>query len=291
MARPALDPGLDESSPDDGLSTRALSDAVPASARFARGWLVGSRRWLALAIAVEVAIAVIDLVTSTTTVLVGLVALPVLVTGIVCTPRQCGLAGIVATVLVALSGTWDHNYGTGQFVIRLGFVLVISILSVVIATVLAERDAARAAQAVARSFAEDQFQASEIARRDAQTTIDALQVGLMPARIPDAGDWEVAARFRGGSERLDVGGDFYVVVAVDGGIAIIIGDVTGRGVPAAVVGTSVRHAARALAYVGHSPHEVVRAINDLLVDGPGFTPVTLAGVWLARTDDGSAWRG
>ena len=216
---------------------------------------------MAIAIVAEVVIALVDFFSSATTVVIGLVAPPVLVTGILCTPRQSGVAGIVATVLVAISGSWDHNYGTGQFVIRLGFVAAISVLSVVIASVLAERDSARIGQATARRLAEQRFQQAEEARRDGQTTIDALQVGLM-RRIPDAGEWDVAGRFRGGSERVDVGGDFYVVVPVGDGLAVIVGDVTGRGVAAAVVGTSVRHAARALAYVGHSPTEVVRAIND-----------------------------
>ena len=278
---------MDESPPDDGLSVSAPRKVAPEGARVARVWSVDPRRWLAIAIVAEVVIALVDFFSSATTVLIGLVALPVLVTGILCTPRQSGVAGVVATVLVAISGSWDHNYGTGQFVIRLGFVAAISVLSVVIASVLAERDSARIGQATARRLAEQRFQQAEEARRDGQTTIDALQVGLMPARIPDAGEWDVAGRFRGGSERVDVGGDFYVVVPVGDGLAVIVGDVTGRGVAAAVVGTSVRHAARALAYVGHSPTEVVRAINDLLVAGPGFTPVTLVGLWLARSDGGS----
>ena len=136
-------------------------------------------------------------------------------------------------------------------------------------------------------MAELRYLHSEDARRDALATIDALQAGLMPVRTPTAPGWDIAARFRGGSERVDVGGDFYVVVPAGDALAVLVGDVTGRGVQAAIVGTSVRHAARALAYVGHPPEEVFRAINDLLVANDGFTPVTMAGVWLTCDADGS----
>jgi phosphoserine phosphatase RsbU/P len=234
----------------------------------------------------EIAIAVIEFSTSSATVIIGLVALPVLATAIICTPRQVAVAGSLATILVAVSAVWDRNFGTGQFAIRLIFVGVVSVLSIVVAVVLAERDAARAAQTFARGIAERRYRRADAARRAAEATIDALQEGLMPARVPDTPEWDVAARFHGGSEHVDVGGDFYVVVGAGRALAVIVGDVTGRGVSAAIVGTSVRHAARALAYAGHTPDEVVRAINDLLMANPAFTPVTMAGVWLTPADGG-----
>ena len=92
-------------------------------------------RWLIVACVVEIAIAVIDFATSSTTVIIGLVALPVIVAAIVCPPRQVAVAAALATVLVIVSGAWDHNFGTGQYVIRLAFVVVASLLAVLVAVI------------------------------------------------------------------------------------------------------------------------------------------------------------
>ena len=57
---------------------------------------------------------------------------------------------------------------------------------------------------------------------------------------------EIAAPYRpaGAAERIDVGGDFYEVVETDCGWFVLIGDVTGKGVPAASTTSLIRHSAR-----------------------------------------------
>jgi serine phosphatase RsbU (regulator of sigma subunit) len=64
-----------------------------------------------------------------------------------------------------------------------------------------------------------------------------------------------------------VGGDFYDFFELpDGRLGIVVGDATGKGVPAALVMASTRSMLRAVAQASnYSPGEVLRRVNDPLV--------------------------
>ncbi|MGW0767214.1 PP2C family protein-serine/threonine phosphatase [Streptomyces sp. NPDC002676] len=63
-------------------------------------------------------------------------------------------------------------------------------------------------------------------------------------------------------------GDFYHVFPLPGGLwALMIGDVSGRGTPAATTIGMVRHTARAAARLLNDPAAVVAAINNALTAG------------------------
>jgi serine phosphatase RsbU (regulator of sigma subunit) len=64
-----------------------------------------------------------------------------------------------------------------------------------------------------------------------------------------------------------VGGDFYDFLELeDGRVGIVVGDATGKGVPAALVMASARSMLRAVAQASYySPGEVLRRVNDPLV--------------------------
>lgn len=65
---------------------------------------------------------------------------------------------------------------------------------------------------------------------------------------------------------LRVGGDFYDLFDLPGGrTAALIGDVSGKGLQAAVLTLLVRHAVRAYAYEHDSPAEVLYRTNELTV--------------------------
>ena len=74
-----------------------------------------------------------------------------------------------------------------------------------------------------------------------------LQRSLLPANLPRLGSLEVTARYLPGSD-LEIGGDWYDAMALDDGrLFLVVGDVMGHGVEAAVAMGQLRAATRALA--------------------------------------------
>lgn len=70
-----------------------------------------------------------------------------------------------------------------------------------------------------------------------------LQTGFFPAALPQPAGWELAARFESAQ---DVAGDFYDVFQMPGGrLALVIADVCGKGVAAALFMALVRSLIRA----------------------------------------------
>jgi serine phosphatase RsbU (regulator of sigma subunit) len=94
---------------------------------------------------------------------------------------------------------------------------------------------------------------------------DTLRQSLLPASLPEVAGLELAARFvpaPGG----DVGGDFYDVHPTsDGRWAFVLGDVSGKGVHAAVVTSTARYTVRTLSAQGWSPREVLEQLNVVLL--------------------------
>ncbi|MEO5634926.1 SpoIIE family protein phosphatase [Gaiella sp.] len=89
-----------------------------------------------------------------------------------------------------------------------------------------------------------------------------IQQNFLPRVLPDLPGWEVAAYYQPARE---VGGDFYDLFELpDGQVAVIIGDVTDKGVPAAMVMAAARSLLRASGQRVVSPGEVLERVNDLL---------------------------
>lgn len=93
-----------------------------------------------------------------------------------------------------------------------------------------------------------------------------LQRSLLPATLPPLPGLVVAARYRASNEQAEVGGDFFdAFQADDVGTVVVIGDVQGHSLEAAVVMAEVRYSLRAYAYVGMSPEDVLARTNDVLL--------------------------
>jgi serine phosphatase RsbU (regulator of sigma subunit)/anti-sigma regulatory factor (Ser/Thr protein kinase) len=90
-----------------------------------------------------------------------------------------------------------------------------------------------------------------------------IQQQFLPAELPELGGWNVAAFYR---PARTVGGDFYDLIELaDGRIMVVTGDVTDKGVPAALVMASTHALLRSTAAVVSSPGEVLRRVNELLI--------------------------
>ena len=89
----------------------------------------------------------------------------------------------------------------------------------------------------------------------------ALQRSLLPTALPEVAGFEFAARYVPGGQG-QVGGDWYDVFALPtGALCIVVGDVAGRGLPAAVEMGRLRHALRAYTLDTADPAEMLRRLD------------------------------
>ncbi|MFI5866793.1 SpoIIE family protein phosphatase [Streptomyces sp. NPDC051546] len=94
----------------------------------------------------------------------------------------------------------------------------------------------------------------------------ALQRDMLPAELPAIEGFEIAARYLPANEGLEVGGDWYDVIALpDGSVACIIGDVQGHNIQAAALMGQVRTAMHAYAWEDPSPDRVLERTNELML--------------------------
>ena len=89
-----------------------------------------------------------------------------------------------------------------------------------------------------------------------------IQQNFLPKQLPALEGWEVAAYYR---PARAVGGDFYDFIELPHGrLGLVIGDVTDKGVPAAMVMAATRSVLRASAQRLIDPGNVLARVNDNL---------------------------
>ena len=95
--------------------------------------------------------------------------------------------------------------------------------------------------------------------------VESLQRSLLPA-MPVTPGVALAARYLPGSREVQVGGDWYDAIPLEGGgLGLAIGDVAGHGIESAALMARLRNALRAYAIEDTSPSGVVERL-DRLVD-------------------------
>jgi serine phosphatase RsbU (regulator of sigma subunit) len=101
-------------------------------------------------------------------------------------------------------------------------------------------------------------------RREHEAAIT-LQRSLLPQSLPQLPGVDFAARYEPASSGLEVGGDWYDVVALgDERVAITIGDIAGRGIEAASVMGRVAAALRAYVLDYQPPDEALRRLSRIM---------------------------
>jgi serine phosphatase RsbU (regulator of sigma subunit) len=90
-----------------------------------------------------------------------------------------------------------------------------------------------------------------------------IQQASLPEEVPSLEGWQIAPYYQPARE---VGGDFYDFLELkDGRLGLVVGDATGKGVPAALVMASARSMLRAVAQASnYSPGDVLGRVNDSL---------------------------
>jgi len=90
-----------------------------------------------------------------------------------------------------------------------------------------------------------------------------IQEQFLPTGVPDVPGWRIGAYYRPARE---VGGDFYDFIDLpDGRVGVVIGDVTDKGVPAALVMATTQGLLREIAHQAVEPAEVLGRVNERLV--------------------------
>jgi GAF domain-containing protein/anti-sigma regulatory factor (Ser/Thr protein kinase) len=134
-------------------------------------------------------------------------------------------------------------------------------------------------RAFAGTFASQCGQALDRAiRYESERTIaETLQQSVLPDALPDVEGVTFAARYLPGTAGVDVGGDWYDAFALSGGrIALVVGDVVGKGVRAAATMGQLRNSLRAFASEHDDPDEVVVRLSRMVASLPEAPFATLA---------------
>ena len=130
------------------------------------------------------------------------------------------------------------------------------------------------AMRVGQLVRQQQAEARQRERIDQELKIaQIIQQQFLPKSLPDLPSWHVAAFYR---PARTVGGDFYDFIPLpDGRVMFVVGDVTDKGVPAALVMASTHALLRAAAPRLISPGKVLGHVNEMLcVDIPAHMFVT-----------------
>ena len=117
---------------------------------------------------------------------------------------------------------------------------------------------------VAQLVRQQQQQAQERERIEQELRVARLiQQTLLPKHVPDLPGYQLAAYYQPARE---VGGDFYDFLELDDGhLGLVVGDVTDKGVPAALVMATTRTMLRASAQRLDSPGAVLERVNEVIV--------------------------
>jgi len=110
---------------------------------------------------------------------------------------------------------------------------------------------------------EQQVQAIERERIEQELrTAREIQQTFLPKEVPDVPGWQLVPYYHPARE---VGGDFYDFIPLaDGRLGLVIGDVAGKGIPAALVMTATRTMLHTAAQSGDAPGEILSRVNELL---------------------------
>lgn len=111
-------------------------------------------------------------------------------------------------------------------------------------------------------------QQEELLKRERHIS-EVLQKSLIPEAESVVPGGDIALRYEAALREAEVGGDFYDVFGLgDDKFGILIGDVAGKGLEAAIQVASVRYAIRSYAYIDPRPDRVMTLANEALTRDP-----------------------
>lgn len=98
-----------------------------------------------------------------------------------------------------------------------------------------------------------------------RTIARTLQHALLPEELPKIDGVQTGARYESGVKNVEVGGDWYDLIALDDHrLLLVVGDVSGRGVRAAATMASLRFAIHAYAAQDDPPDAILSKLSNLV---------------------------
>jgi serine phosphatase RsbU (regulator of sigma subunit) len=101
-----------------------------------------------------------------------------------------------------------------------------------------------------------------------RTIAQTLQHALLPDKLPKVRGVQTSARYEAGVEGVEIGGDWYDLIALDDHrLLLVVGDVSGRGLRAAATMASLRYAIHAYAAQNDPPATILTKLSKLVSVG------------------------
>ncbi len=114
-----------------------------------------------------------------------------------------------------------------------------------------------------------------------------LQSSLLPGELSRFDGLEAASEYRPASPDADIGGDYYdMFTAPDGRVAVVIGDVCGKGVVAATKTSMIKYSVRGLIAAGMAPAEALGTLNDMVKETGDTSDIVTLWLGLIDVDEG-----
>ncbi|MDO8589265.1 MAG: MEDS domain-containing protein [Armatimonadota bacterium] len=128
-----------------------------------------------------------------------------------------------------------------------------------------------------RELAQARARAEELYEREHHIA-EILQKALIPDTKYNVSGCDIAVKYEAALDEAEVGGDFYDVFDLgDGKVGVLIGDVAGKGLAAAIRVAAARHSIRSYAFLDPRPSRVMARANDALCrDGSDMTNMLTA---------------
>jgi hypothetical protein len=196
--------------------------------------------WALMSVTVTTAVALTDGLLAPDTILVGLLVLGPLLACVRLDALPTAAVGAYALSLSVLLGPVNHIWGTADHFVRLTVLAIVTGLCVYCAHVRSSRE--RALAKVARV---------------------AQEAVLLPISA-QIGHVRIATRYRSASKDTLVGGDLFDVANTAHGVRVLIGDVRGKGLAAALIAAHTVRSFRHAAYAEYDLAGVARYLDTTL---------------------------
>ena len=206
--------------------------------------------------------------------ILGLAGAEAILVGLIVAVLAGPFAGLATTTAGAVA-FWVFIGDTGETAPTSATIVAAVLWSVSVVAGGAIADALRR-EIAARRRADDER--AELHRR--------LESALLPLIPSSVGGYETTTLYRPGEERLGLGGDFYdLQVLKGGGLALLVGDVSGHGPDSAALGASLRAAWRGLVRAGVDAPALLAALTQVSASEAAAEDL-YATVWLGWLDAG-----
>jgi sigma-B regulation protein RsbU (phosphoserine phosphatase) len=181
---------------------------------------------------------------------------------ILCSLGMAVIGAAIAESLLQLTGLFPRQTFSARFIGGLKISLVVTLVAAVGTYAYNRmRDRFRTQNIELQKTIETGLVRVRQQEEDVQTARE-IQEGLLPKRIAQVRGYQVTGAWQ---PALSVGGDYYDVLPFgDSSLGIVIADVVGKGISAALLMANLQAAVRAFAADGRDPMEVCARINGVM---------------------------